>query len=250
MLLLLVSNAFAQINSCDALLDAMLKKHAGKWCHSLTFVQNTYRPNDSLNRHMTWYEAIEFPDRLRIDFNGITLGNAALFRNDTAFRFRKNVLQDTRPDKNDLLLLLGGMYFRSKEEIVKRLALLGYDLGTFSEGYWNKLPVYIMGAARGDSTRNQVWIDRQELSVVRTLSRLSPHELLDMRVESRTNGCGGTVETKLGFYVNGRLDQLEEYTHLQFNPVLDPAIFDPKKFGTVHWLHLPKPAPKPAPKAH
>jgi hypothetical protein len=232
---LLSFSAPAQLKSSQEVVDAMLKKYSGKMCKTLTFAQNTFRPNDSLNTHMTWYEAIEYPDKYRIDFNSITKGNSAVFRNDTAFRFRKGVLQDTRVDKNDLLLLLGGMYFRTAEENIKRLSLLGYNLEHFSENTWRNRPVYVIGVLSGDTLNNQIWVDKQDLKIVRTRSHLSPMEVLEMRVEASTKTCGGYTDTKLSFYINGKLDQQEEYAGLQTGMKIDPGAFDPRKFGTSNW---------------
>jgi len=235
LLLILAIPGKSQINSSDALLDAMLKKYTGKWCRTATFVQYTYRPNDSLNKYMTWYEAMEYPDLLRIDFNSTTKGNAALFRNDSAYRYRKGLLQDIRVDKHDLLLILGGMYFRKKQDVISRLAELNYHLDHFSENTWNGQPVYVLGAEKGDTVNNQIWVDKSELRVVRTISKLSASEVLDMRVEACVKACGGYMESKLGFYINGKLDQLEVYKELQTGVKIDPAVFDPKQFGKVHW---------------
>ncbi|MFI5148951.1 MAG: hypothetical protein ACHQRM_04405 [Bacteroidia bacterium] len=235
LLFILPGSSIAQISSSESLLEAMLKRYTGKWCKTATFVQATYRPNDSLNKHMTWYEAVEYPDRLRIDFNSISKGNAALFRNDSAYRFRKGLLQDTRNDKHDMLLILGGMYFRKKEDIISRLATLNYKLDHFSENTWLGKPVYVLGAEKGDTLNNQLWVDKAELRVVRCISRLSPTEVLDMRVEACIKACGGFMETKLSFYINGQLDQLETYKEVQTGIKIDPAVFDPKQFGKVHW---------------
>jgi hypothetical protein len=230
---------FSQIKSSEELLDAMLKKHRGNWCRTFTFTQSTYRPNDSLNSRMVWYEAIEYPDKFRIDFNSVTKGNADIFRSDSAFRFRKGVLQDTKTDKNDLLLLLGGMYFRTREDVIKRLALLGYTLDNFSENTWRNRPVYVIGAVKGDSLSNQIWVDKEELRVVRTISHLSPKEVLEMRVQTSIPCCGGYLATKLSFYVNGKLDQQEVCSDIQTNVVIDPAVFEPGQFGRVHWKKTP-----------
>jgi hypothetical protein len=226
---------FGQLKSSEDVLNAMLLRHTGKKCRTLTFSQNTYRPNDSLNKHMIWYEAIEYPDKFRIDFNGTSHGNAAIFRNDTAFRFRNGKLMDQRVDKNDLLLILGGMYFRKKEDVVQRLKSLNYELGHFSENTWNKRPVYVIGALKGDTISNQIWVDKADLEVVRTLSHLSPGEVLDLHIQSPMLACGGLLETRYSFYINGKLDQIEEYKEIQTNIKIDPGVFDPKQFGKVHW---------------
>ncbi|HXC06050.1 MAG TPA: hypothetical protein VNZ86_14935 [Bacteroidia bacterium] len=233
--LFLPLTGIAQISNSTELLDAMLKKYTGKWCKTATFIQYTYRPNDSLNKHMTWYEAVEYPDRLRIDFNSITKGNAALFRNDSAYRYRNGVLQDTRKDKHDMLLIMGGLYFRKKEDVVSRLAALNYNLDHFSENRFQNRPVYVLGAEQGDSVNNQIWVDKADLRVVRAISQLSGSDVLDMRVESSTRACGGFIESKLSFYINGKLDQYEEYVDVHTGIKIDPGVFDPTQFGKVHW---------------
>jgi hypothetical protein len=232
---LLCSPSFSQIKTAEELLAAMHKKHQGTTCRTLTFSQLTYRPNDSLNRRMVWYEAIEYPDKLRIDFNSVSKGNAALFCNDSTFQFRNGIRQIAHADKNDLLLILGGMYFRSLDDVIKRLAELGYDFSRFSETTWYTHPVYVLGALKGDTTSNQIWVDKKELRVLRMLSRLSAKEELDIHVEGGIPACGGFLETKFSFFLNGKLDQREEYTDIHTNIPLDPAIFNPARFGTVHW---------------
>jgi outer membrane lipoprotein-sorting protein len=234
-LLIISFSGSGQIKNSDDLIDAMLKRYTGKKCRTLTFSQNTYRPNDSLNKQTIWYEAIEYPDKFRIDFNGTSHGNAAIFRNDSTFRFRNGKLIDQRTDKNDLLLILGGMFFRKKEDVLQRLKSLNYDLGRFSENTWNKRPVYVIGASKNDSLINQIWVDRSDLEVVRILSQLSPGEELDIHVQSPMLACGGLLETRYSFYINGKLDQIEEYKEIQSNIQIDPRVFDPQQFGKVHW---------------
>ncbi len=231
----LATPGLGQIKTSEDVLNAMLKRHTGKRCRTLTFSQYTYRPNDSLNRNTIWYEAIEYPDKFRIDFNGTSHGNAALFRNDTAFRFRNGQLVDHRLDKNDLLLILGGMFFRSKEEVVQRLKGLNYDLRRFSENTWNNRPVYVIGAEKDDSLNNQIWVDKKDLEVVRMRTHLAPDKEMDIHIQSPFLACGGFIETKYSFYLNGKLDQLEEYKDIQTNIKIDPGVFDPKQFGKVHW---------------
>ncbi len=230
---------YSQIRTCDELLDSMITKYQGKWCKTFTYTQSTYRPNDSLNKRMVWYEAIEYPDKFRIDFNSISKGNADVFRADSAFRFRNGILQDTRTDKNDLLLILGGIFFRTRTDVVKRLALLGYNQEHFSENTWRGRPVYVLGAEHGDTLNNQIWVDKEELRVIRTISHLHPGELLEMRVQQSIPCCSGFTPIKLSFYINGKLDQQQVYNDIQTNVTIDPAVFDPKQFGRVHWKKLP-----------
>ncbi len=69
---LVVFSCFAGIKNdkdAEAVLREMHNKYAGKWYKSFTFTQTTEQfRNDSLLKTSTWYEAIIFPDKFRIDF--------------------------------------------------------------------------------------------------------------------------------------------------------------------------------------
>ena len=56
----------------EKVLKQMYDRYSGKWYHTFTFVQTTesYK-NDSLSKTSTWYEAVMFPDKFRIDFEQI-----------------------------------------------------------------------------------------------------------------------------------------------------------------------------------
>src|SRR5438128_510413 len=98
--------SYAQVKNSGELLDLMYKKYAGKSCRSFTFSQdNKHYKNDTLSGTSTWYEALEYPDKFRIDFGDPKDGNAVIFRNDSAWHFRKGELKRKEADKNDLLLL-------------------------------------------------------------------------------------------------------------------------------------------------
>jgi hypothetical protein len=52
----------------EKVLKQMYDRYSGKWYHTFTFVQKTENfKNDSLVKTSTWYEAIMFPDKFRID---------------------------------------------------------------------------------------------------------------------------------------------------------------------------------------
>src|SRR5205085_10609058 len=84
-------------------LKKMYKRYGGKWFRTFHFIQSTenYR-NDSLIRTSTWYEAIIYPDKFRIDFGDLKNGNAVLYNKDSAYNFRNHKLARVTPNDDDL----------------------------------------------------------------------------------------------------------------------------------------------------
>src|SRR5579862_4552411 len=109
----------------EKVLHQMYDRYSGKWYRTFTFVQKTENfRNDSLIKTSTWYEAIMFPDKFRIDFGDISNGDAVIFANDSAYSFRKGVLNSTTADNNDLTFLLGGLYFYPFEKVLEQVKTL------------------------------------------------------------------------------------------------------------------------------
>src|SRR4051812_35387873 len=66
-------------------LQLMHKRYFHAPCRSYTFSQkNSHYRNDSVIRHSEWYEAVEFPDKFRINFGDQKEGNFVIFKRDTA----------------------------------------------------------------------------------------------------------------------------------------------------------------------
>jgi hypothetical protein len=159
---------FALPPSGRDVIQKMHDRYAGKWYHSFTFTQTTqqYR-NDTLRKTQTWHEFIHFPDRFRMDFGSADSGNAVIFRGDSAYSFRNGQLRSTTINNNEgLIFLLGGMYFYPLDQTCRILSdSLHFDLTPAREDNWQGRPVYVIGKEGA----NQLWIDQQNLCLVRML---------------------------------------------------------------------------------
>lgn len=194
------------------LLSAMYVKYKAGPCKSYTFSQkNTHYKGDTVTGHSVWHEAIEFPDKFRIDFGEKSAGNYVVFKNDSAFTYKAGKQVKQRRDENSLLLLLGGIYYRAFEDALLRIEKAGYNTQILSTNYWNREPVYVIGAKNGDTLSNQIWVNEANLRVVRIIEKLNATDRMDMRFEAHQDWCKGYVETKVSFRRNGRLEQVEEY---------------------------------------
>ena len=218
-------------NNSVQLLKKMYSRYSGKWYTSLTFSQTTesYR-NDSLVKTATWYEAIKYPDKFRIDFGDIKNGNAVIFTKDSTYNFRNGKPGRITANTDDLTFLLGGMYFYDFDSVVSKLHQLGYDLEHFHEDRWKGHDVYVIGAKDTAQKLNQLWIDKKNLFVVRFIKYTDGHKEEGILDHHQKFG-GGWSETSCIFFADGKLVQKETYHNCQANVKLDDKFFDPKYFG-------------------
>lgn len=211
-------------------LKKMHDRYFGKWYKTFSFNQTTevYR-NDSLKRTEIWYENIEFPNNFRIDFGNPDSGNAVIFKNDSSYLFKNSQKTGVRPDNDDLLFLLGGMYFYPFNDVIAKMKLFGYDLDKFHEDTWKEKPVYVIGAFNDQDSANQIWIEKENFSAVRLL-KYENNTKEEALFENHVKLEGGFTETLVYFYINNKLIQVEKYRDLKGNAEIDPAIFDPENF--------------------
>lgn len=153
----------------------MQARYAGKWYKTITFTQKSiqHKPDGGVDTTL-WYEALEMPGRLRIDFDPMTDGNGFLFRADTVYSIQKGAVAQFAPQDHSLLLLGFDVNFLPPAASMKKLEGLGFDLTTFREAEWQGRPVYVVGADEGDETSAQFWIDKDNLYFVHEIQPLGP----------------------------------------------------------------------------
>jgi hypothetical protein len=221
----------------EQLIKQMYDRYHGKWFETFTFVQTTERyRNDSLIQTSTWYEAVSYPDKFRIDFGDLKNGNAVIFRKDSVFNFQNGQLKNKGKDQNDLTFLLGGLYFYPLGKVYTQLKSLHYDLGKFREDEWKGKPVFVIGASSPGEKTNQLWIDKEKLILVRMI-KYDDNRKEEGIFGDHIQAAGGWSETSAVFYINDKLIQKEYYKDCRANPSLDSALFEPDSFGKWHWYH-------------
>lgn len=197
-------------------------------CKAYTFSQkNTHYRNDSIVGTSEWHEAIQFPDKFRIDFGDKASGNFVIFKNDSSYRYRNFELSGRKYDANMLLLLLGGMYYRDFADVTTRLQKEGFNTAVLSKQKWNKQKVYVIGAEAGDLTSNQIWISKKTWRVVRIIERMKGTDVMGMTFDRHQEHCKGYVETKVTFKKNGKTEQVEEYHDIQTVEKFPEEVFNP-----------------------
>jgi len=233
LLLFFVSNTvlFAQYRTGEELLAVMHKKYYHNYCKTVQFEQKTIRykndivtNNDVVIDTAYWYEWISYPDKFRIDIGAKFGGNGVIFKNDSAYSYKKHKLVKTRADKNDLLLLLGGMYFREFDDVKTRLKKSGYDLGKIKIYTLNNINCFVIGAEGS----YQIWVDKKDLKIIGLKTKLTETDWLEIRFDAFQKSCKGFNETKVTAKKNGKLEQVEEYQNIKTEIIIPDSIFNKK----------------------
>lgn len=213
---------FSQYKDGRELLKAMHKKYANKYCKTVVFEQKTYQyKNDTLKNTSYWYEWIDYPDKFRIDFGKKFGGDCVVFKEDSAFNFSHHNLVKAYFEENDLLLLLGGMYFRLYDDAQERLLRMGYDLDTLASSALNGKPCYVVG--KQNSFR--FYVDKKDLKVVGLRTKFSEKEFMEIHFDGFKKSCGGYTETKVTAVKKGKVIQKEEYENVRTNVAIPDSIF-------------------------
>jgi hypothetical protein len=238
-LLLLITITHAQeIRSGADLLRAMHDRYESGWYETLTFTQKstTYKP-DGTSSSETWYEALLLPGRLRIDIAPPTSGNGYLLADGKVTIFKDGKESESRPLVNILLVLGFDVYRQPPQTTADVVKSEGYDLNKIHEETWQGQPAYVVGAATGDLTSKQFWVEKNRLLFLRVIepSRGDPKKMDDIRFTDYRKLASGWVAARVEVYSENRKVFSEDYSDIQSNIKLDPAVFDPARFNSTHW---------------
>lgn len=219
-----------------ALIRQMRQRYQGRWYETLTFVQTTTLANGKVE---TWYEALAAPGRLRIDIAPLDSMNAIVFRSDSVYVFRGGKLRVGRPEVHPLMVLGFDVYATPVEETIRKLQDRKIDLGKVREATWQGRPTWVVGAAEGDTTSAQFWVDRERLLFVR-LIETGDGPSGPAREETQFNKYrplgGGWIAPECVFYINGKLFLTETYEDVRADPSLAPSTFAVDSFRTPAWI--------------
>jgi len=236
--LLLPATAYAKISNTNELITAMQQKYGKSWYKTATFVQETTNIEpDGAAKVETWYEAMSVPGRLRIDFTPTKDGNGILFTDGKLYAFKHGKLDSTRPFEHPLLILGFDIYRTPATEVIAKLQALKFDLSQFREDTWQGRPVYVVGAKAGDLHSPQFWIDQENLYFVRMLrpggkDGTQTHETQFNKYQKLG---GGWMAPEVIFMIDGKVVTTEKYSDIRGDVELDPKLFDPQFWTTVHW---------------
>ena len=220
----------------EELITRMHDRYDGKWYRTLTFTQRTRRPG---RPDQTWYEAAKIPGRLRIDVAPIDSSNAFMFVGDSVYGFRAGDPRPPRRDRNLLLTLGFDVYGQPPATTIEQLKEEGVDLSRIRRGTWQGRPVWIVGAAEGDSLSNQFWVDQARLLFVRLIQQVPAQNgkaILEAQFNQYRPLAGGWIAMNVIAKMDGKVVQEEDYTDVRANMPLPDSLFTTQGYHRPAWV--------------
>jgi len=213
------------------LVREMHDRYAGRWYRTLAFRQATARRTAADTMvHETWYEAAMLPGRLRIDVGAPRPGGnpVILWANDSTYVYRTGHPLIGRDGRNVLLVLGFDVYTQPVARTLAELREEGIDLSRAHVTTWQGRRTYVIGAAAGDTTHKQFWVDAGRLLFVRLLDpTLAGRSATDIRFERYRPAGGGWVAAEVSAMARGKMVQHEAYSDIRTDVPLDSALFTP-----------------------
>jgi hypothetical protein len=228
------------VTSGSGLVKAMHDRYAGKYLKTLAFLQNnTAYTTTGQEQKSQWYEHIEIPGKLRIAFLPASQKSGMVQVDDRVASFDNGIRVDFRPSVNPLLLLTADVYVAPVTAIMRGLDSLSVDAESIRSDEWEGSPVFVVGAKAGDTTSNQMWVDKANLRLVRFIQRSKTGDrsvVSDTRVRGYKDIQGFDVPTEFLVLRNGRPFWREVYADVRVNEDFPPNTFDQAK-----WYDIPIP---------
>jgi hypothetical protein len=228
------------VTSSAGLVKAMHDRYAGKYLKTMSFLQNNTRYTTTGEEQKSqWYEHIEIPGKLRIAFLPAAQKSGLVQVDNRVASFDNGIRVDFRPSVNPLLLLTADVYVAPVATVMLRLDSLGIDEEIIRNDEWEGLPVYVVGAKAGDTTSNQMWVDRDHLRLVRLIQSSKSGDrtmISDTRVRNYKEIQGFEVPTEFLVLRNGRPFWREQYADMRVNEEFPTGTFDQAK-----WYDIPIP---------
>jgi hypothetical protein len=224
-------------------LQRMHDAYAGKWYSTLRFVQKTTRyGTGGAPTFQTWYESLRHtPDgltQLRIDLGDPAAGNGVLYTADSSWVFRGGALRAARPEGNEFLPLIEGVYLQPVDATMKQLATTRVDMSRVMYGTWEGRPASVIGVVSpADSVSPQIWVDDERNVVVRMLLRPTPSSPpMDIHLGDYVQVGDGWLATKVAMTVDGKPVQTEDYADWKVGMPLPADLFTTRTWSARgHW---------------
>jgi len=217
-----------------SLVTAMRQKYNAQWYKTLSFTQNNtlYSARGGATNSQ-WRQRIAVPGRLRIDYLPLSQRSGVLFDGSRVHTFDNGRQIDAQPGVNAPLLVMADVYVLPLERSTHLLDSLGFDLARLRRDVWEGQSAYVVGAAAGDSTTSQFWIDSVRLVVLRIVQkeRRGTRDIVtDIRFGKFADFSGIPIATEVVQYRDGRLVFREEYADVRVNDSIPDDTFDPSKW--------------------
>lgn len=230
-----------RVETPRALVARMHDAWKDRYFRTLTFRQkNTLFRQGGGEELSEWLEYQQVPGRLRIEFLPAAPKNGILFRDNRQYAFNNGRLTQEVPLVHPLLLLSADVYAQPVDTTMRALVAVKIDTVRLHESTWLGQRAYVVGAAPGDTTSNQFWVDTERMLLLRLVQKNTTAQGRTVVTEyhfTYQDVAGIAIPKVIRFLRDGREYWREEYVDARVNVPLDPSLFDPAqwsaRFGTM-----------------
>ncbi|HEX4931715.1 MAG TPA: hypothetical protein VFV33_00970 [Gemmatimonadaceae bacterium] len=217
-------------------IQTMNDRYIGKFYMTLTYKQNV--SIIGANRRETrqvWNHYLTLPGRQRIDYVPLASKSGVLYADGRLYSFTNGKVANTQPGWHPLLVLTGDVYTQMPDTTVMQLDSLGFDLSIARKDTWEGREMWVVGAAAGDSTSSQFWVDTDSLLVRRIIQRETRSGRVTMNETRYLNYkpvAGYPVPHSMRAYRDGRLYFRGESVNVREGERLPVELFEPQSWAT------------------
>lgn len=171
---------------------------------------------------------VQAPERMRVDNVPYSSRSGAIYTGGRAITFANGRRAAAADERNPLLLLGFSVYRQPAAATQAALSDLGVSMSVMHQGTYAGAPVWIIGAAPGDTTSNQLWIDAARWVPLR-LIQSERRGTRTIRSDTRYSGHADpapTIPRMIDVYRNGQRALHAELGALQVGVPVPAGAFD------------------------
>jgi hypothetical protein len=214
----------------------MRARYDGRFPKTIVFRQeNTLYPASGGEQRSEWLEYASIPGRLRVEYMPASNQSGVLYADRKITVFESGRITRSDAYVHPLMVLLYDVHALPADTTVALIDSLHFNLSALRKDTWMGRPAYVIGAAAGDTTTNQFWVDAERLVTVRVIQtdkRGARSVLNETRLESFVEYGGAPIATEIVFLRDGRSYFREAYRDVRVNETLDDVLFDPARWST------------------
>jgi sialate O-acetylesterase len=213
------------------LVRAMHARYAGRWYRDFMLVQDVTRYRESGESKERVAEYISLPGRVRAITGPIEDGNAEIYADGVFHVYEKGRPTREMEYVHGVLNLGFDVYVQEPERTIAQVEALGVDLGRIRDAEWKGRPAWVVGAAEGDVTSPQFWVEKDRLLCTRLVWKRQD-AVLDVDM-GRFEPLGqGWIAADLLFKRNGQPAVHEDYVTFGLVDRMDPSLFETRTLKT------------------
>ncbi|MBA3889418.1 MAG: hypothetical protein H0X64_02710 [Gemmatimonadaceae bacterium] len=180
---------------------------------------------------------VRAPDAMRIDNLPLSGGSGAIYIDGRAISYASGRRAAAANERNPLMLLGFSVFAQPAAASVASLSALGVRTSVIREETFDGAPVWVIGAAPGDSTSNQVWIDSRRwipLRIIQSVRSGTRTLVSDTRFSGHA-APAPTVPRVIDVYRDGRRALRGTIDDLRVGVTVPGAAFDTTALRPVQY---------------